>query len=185
MNIALLLHRAARAHPHAPALAHGTRVLADYATAASRIARLASGLTQLDLAPGARVALVMKNHPAYFELLLASWHAGLVAVPIHSKLHPKELAFIFENSGAGAVFATDNTHTACAEAAGSARMRHLFEVESAAFAALYADTPLPMMERGDGDLAWLFYTSGTTGRPKGVMLSHGNLIAMTDRKSVV
>ena len=98
MNIALLLHRAARARPPAPALAHGTRVLADYATAASRIARLAGGLTQLGLAPGARVALVMKNHPAYFDLLLASWHAGLVAVPIHSKLHPKELAFILRTA---------------------------------------------------------------------------------------
>ena len=179
MNIALLLHRAARAHPHAPALAHGTRVLADYATAAARIARLAGGLLRLGLAPGARVALVMKNHPAYFDLLLASWHAGLVTVPIHSKLHPKELAFIFENSGAQVVCATANTLTACAEAAGIAKVRHLFEVESAAFAALYADTPLPLAERNDNDLAWLFYTSGTTGRPKGVMLSHGNLMAMT------
>ena len=198
MNIALLLQRAARAHPHAPALAHGTRVLADYATASERVARLAAGLTQQGLAPGARVALVMKNHPAYFELLMACWHAGLVAVPIHSKLHPKELAFIFENSGAGAVFATGNTHSACIEAAALAAwsaapvgndsaaiidtapsQRQVFEVSSGAFAALFAATPMPLIERGDNDLAWLFYTSGTTGRPKGVMLSHGNLMAMT------
>ncbi len=179
MNTALLLHRAALAHPHAPALAHGTRVLADYAMASARVARLARGLTQLGLPLGARVALVMKNHPAYFDLLLASWHAGLVAVPIHSKLHPKELAFIFENSGAQVVCATANTHAACIEAAGVARVPHIFEVESAAFAALYADAPLPLVERDDNDLAWLFYTSGTTGRPKGVMLSHGNLMAMT------
>ena len=179
MNIVLLLARAARAHPHAPALAHGTRLLADYAALQQRVARLAKGLAALGLTPGSRIALVMKNHPAYLELLLSAWHAGLVAVPIHSKLHPKELAFIFENSGSGAVFATANSHDACAGAAQMAATPHLYDVDSAAFAALHADTSMTMVERHDDDLAWLFYTSGTTGRPKGVMLSHGNLMAMT------
>ncbi len=179
MNTALLLERAARLHPAAPALAHGTRVLADFATLHQRVARLAGGLGNLGLTPGSRIALVMKNHPAYLELLLAAWHAGLVAVPIHSKLHPKELAFIFENSGAGAIFATSNTHAACAEAALLAKQKPPFDVDSASFAALFAEAPLAMVERSDDDLAWLFYTSGTTGRPKGVMLSHGNLMSMT------
>lgn len=89
MNIALLLARAARAHPHAPALAHGTCVLADYASLHARTARLAAGLIALGLKPGDRIALVMRNHPAYLELFLAAWHTGLVAVPVNSKLHER------------------------------------------------------------------------------------------------
>ncbi len=184
MNIALLLARAARAHPHAPALAHGTRVVADYATLHQRAARLAGGLRGAGLQPGDRIALVMRNHPAYLELFLAAWHAGLVAVPVNSKLHAKELAFIFENCGAPAVFASANTLSACEQgaaiaAAASGVARQVIGIESNAFAQLGAGVPLAMQARGDDDLAWLFYTSGTTGRPKGVMLSHGNLMAMT------
>ena len=184
MNIALLLARAARAHPHAPALAHGTRVIAGYAALHERTARLAAGLAALGLKPGDRIALVMRNHPAYLELFLAAWHAGLVAVPVNSKLHPKELAFIFENCAAPVVFATANTLSACEQgaalaAAASGVARQVIGVESPAFAQLGAGVPLAMQARHDDDLAWLFYTSGTTGRPKGVMLSHGNLMAMT------
>ena len=180
MNVALLLARAARAHPHAPALAHGTRVLADHATLQVQVARLAGGLHRLGLKPGDRVALVMKNHPAYHVLLLAIWHAGLVAVPIHSKLHPKELGFIFGNCGAQAVFATANTLGACEEGAPLAPgVRHVMDVDAVGFKQLGAGEPVALAERTDADLAWLFYTSGTTGRPKGVMLSHANLMAMT------
>ncbi len=184
MNIALLLARAACAHPHAPALAHGTRIVADYATLHQRAARLAGGLRGAGLQPGDRIALVMRNHPAYLELFLAAWHAGLVAVPVNSKLHAKELAFIFENCGAPAVFASANTLSACEQgaaiaAAASGVARQVIGIESNAFAQLGAGVPLALQARGDDDLAWLFYTSGTTGRPKGVMLSHGNLMAMT------
>ncbi|MBL8380649.1 MAG: AMP-binding protein [Burkholderiales bacterium] len=180
MNVAVLLARAALAHPHAPALAHGERVVADYAAASERIARLSGGLIALGVEPGDRVALVMKNHPAYWEALFATWHAGLTAVPIHSKLHPKELAFIFENCGAPVVIASDNTQSACEEAAGMCPgVRHVIGIESTAFARLAAAPPLPLVPRAPDDLAWLFYTSGTTGRPKGVMLSHANLLAMT------
>ena len=194
MNTALLLARAARAHPHAPALAHGTHVLADYAALHERVARLAGGLIALGLQPGARIALVMRNHPAYLELFLAAWHAGLVAVPVNSKLHAKELAYIFENCGAPVVFASANTLGSCEEGAalapaasgggaggagGTGGARRVIAVESSAFAQLATHAPAAMTARHDDDLAWLFYTSGTTGRPKGVMLSHGNLMAMT------
>ena len=175
-----MLARAARAHPHAPALAQGTRVLADHATLQVQVARLAGGLQRIGLKPGDRVALVMKNHPAYHVLLLAIWHAGLVAVPIHSKLHPKELGFIFSDCGAQTVFATANTLGACEEGAPlAANVRHVMDVDSPGFAQLGTGEPVALAGRADADLAWLFYTSGTTGRPKGVMLSHANLMAMT------
>ena len=182
MNIALPLARAARAHAHAPALAHGTRVVANYAALHERAARLAGALVAFGLKPGDRIALVMRNHPAYLELFLAAWHAGLVAVPVNSKLHAKELAYIFENCGAPVVFASANTVSACEQgaalaAAASGVVRQVIAIESTAFVQLGTHPPLAMQARHDDDLAWLFYTSGTTGRPKGVMLSHGNLMA--------
>ena len=180
MNIARYLERAARAFPQAPALGFGERVVADFATLQTRVAHLAGGLRGLGLAPGDRVALVMKNSPAFFELMLAIWHGGLILVPIHSKLHPKELGFIFDNCGAGAVFASANTLSACEAGAPLAPgVRHVIDVGSARFAALYAGPAVALIERNPADLAWLFYTSGTTGRPKGVMLTHAGLTQMT------
>jgi len=180
VNIALYLERAARAFPDAPALAFGERVVADFATLQRRVARLAGGLRALGLAPGDRVALAMRNSPAYFELFLAAWHGGFTVVPIHSKLHPKELGFIFDNCGAAVVFASANTLSACEEGAALApRVRAVIDVGSTAYAALYAAEALALVPRAPADLAWLFYTSGTTGRPKGVMLSHASLVEMT------
>lgn len=96
----------------------------------------------------------------------------------------KELAYIFENCGAPVVFASANTLSACEQGAAlagasSGVARQVIAVESAGFAQLDNHAPLALQARSDDDLAWLFYTSGTTGRPKGVMLSHGNLMAMT------
>jgi long-chain acyl-CoA synthetase len=113
MNPALLLARAARLHADRPALAAGTRVIASYAEFAARVARLAGGLSQR-LAPGDRVGLVMKNCPEYAEAMFACWHAGLVAVPINAKLHPRELEYILGHSGCRLCFATPELHSGVA-----------------------------------------------------------------------
>jgi len=177
-NLARLLLRSARAHPRLPAVALGGRVLHDYAGLASRVERLAGALVRrLGLAPGGRVALVMKNSPAYVELLFACWHAGLAAVPINAKLHPKELAFIFEDTGARVCFASADLSEGVAAA--GADLAFLIDPDTAQYAGLLAADPLPVAECSERDIAWLFYTSGTTGRPKGVMLTHRNLLAMT------
>ena len=183
MNLAHLLQRAACAFSDRPAVALGTTVVANYGTLAARVAALAGGLRASGLPAGARIALVMQNSTAYLELFLASWWAGLTAVPIHSKLHPKELAFIFGNARVSAVFASANTASACTDALQAmpeeARQISFFEVSSRAFAALYQGTPLPITAVADDQTAWIFYTSGTTGRPKGVELTHRNLYAAT------
>ncbi|GAB4175273.1 MAG: long-chain fatty acid--CoA ligase [Rhodocyclaceae bacterium] len=177
-NLARLLLRSARAHPRLPALASGSGVVCDYAGLASRVERLAGALVRrLGLVPGGRVALVMKNSPAYVELLFACWHAGLTAVPINAKLHPKELEFIFEDTGARVCFASAGLIEGVAQA--GADLGQLIDPASAQYAALFDEAPLPVAECSERDLAWLFYTSGTTGRPKGVMLTHRNLLAMT------
>ena len=179
MNLAHLLERAARDHPHAPALAWGKTVLQDHLGLFKQVSAMASGMLALGLQSGDRVGLVMRNHPAYWESLLAIWHAGLVAVPIHSQLHPKELAYIFDDAGTPLVLAHPKTLSACEQGAElSHSVRHVLDINGAAYRRMAQAPAMTLAARGAQDLAWLFYTSGTTGRPKGVMLSHHNMMAM-------
>ncbi len=177
-NLAQLLVRTVRSHGERAALAAGPKVVADFNTMAARVAGLAGGLLNLGLAPGARIAVVAGNCTEYIELMFAAWHAGLAIVPVHSKLHPKELVYIFGNSGAGAMFGSRVTIARVAEAAQALGLPRVFEIGTPEFNALYGAAPAALSPRGGDDLAWLFYTSGTTGRPKGVMLSHANLTQM-------
>ena len=133
-----------------------------------------------DLAPGDRVALVMKNVPEYVELLLAGWYAGLTMVPANAKLHPRELEYILDHSGARVCFVTPDLSEAIAPLEHSVEgLERIVEVGSAEYRALLTGDPAPITQVTPDDVAWLFYTSGTTGQPKGAMLSHRNLLAMT------
>jgi long-chain acyl-CoA synthetase len=181
MNIANLFVRAGRAHADLPAVALGTDVLLSYGQLARRGAILAGCLrAACGLAPGDRVALVMKNVPEYVELLLAGWHAGLTMVPANAKLHPRELEYILDHSGARICFVT----TELIDRVGPLEARidtleRIIEVGAADYRRLLEGAPAPLTETAPDDVAWLFYTSGTTGRPKGAMLTHRNLLAMT------
>ena len=177
VNVAQLLVRSAHAYPALPALARGERVTCTYAELAARVSRLAAGLA-LRVSPNERVALVMKNCPQYVELLFACWHAGLCAVPVNAKLHPRELEFILQNSGARLCFATAGLFGAVAPLQASVVcLEETIDVDGPRYAALCAGAPMPIAARGAGDPAWLFYTSGTTGRPKGVTLTQKNVMA--------
>ncbi len=170
MNLAHLLHSAARRLPQAPALARGTRTVASYGEFSERVARLAGGLRRRGLAQGDRVAFAMKNCPEYYEVLFACWHAGLTAVPMNAKLHARELAYIQENSGAKLSCVTPDLESAAPAA---------ISVASREFAQLRQAEPMPAADTAPDDVAWLFYTSGTTGVPKGAMLTHRNLLFAT------
>src|SRR5262249_33118480 len=111
-NVALLLTRTARAWPRLPAVALGDRVLCDYAALADRAARIAAALGGAGMQCGDRVALVSRNLPEYIEALFGCWWAGLVAVPVNAKLHPRELAFILANSEARWAFVDASWHAA-------------------------------------------------------------------------
>jgi long-chain acyl-CoA synthetase len=186
MNLVTLLHRAAAADRNRPALALGPAPVCDYGTLAARVAALAGALRdRFDLPVGARVALAMTNTPAFVEVLLACWHAGLAAVPINAKLHPREIRYILEHSGAAVCLATPKLAQDIApETVGLEGFKALIDVgkattPSARYRRLLEAEAMAMVPRDPDDLAWLFYTSGTTGRPKGAMLSHRNLMAMT------
>jgi long-chain acyl-CoA synthetase len=178
MNIANWLRDAAHRWPNRPALFRGEVALADYVEFAMRARARAVLLKQAyAVEEGDRVALFMKNCCEYLELLYAIWWAGAVAVPINCKLHPSEAKWIADNAQAKLMFTDDGKHfkseglpTCCSEVSAQA---NLVCIESTA-----AGLSEPVSRVTD-DLAWLFYTSGTTGRSKGVMLSHGNLMAMS------
>lgn len=122
----------------------------------------------------------MRNTPDYLVVLYGIWWAGAAAVPINAKLHPREIAWIVENAGARLVVVTPDL----AEAAPAGLETLVAGADP--FAAALAEQgrgrgegPSSPAPRDPGDLAWLFYTSGTTGRPKGVMITHGMLSAMS------
>ena len=181
MNIADLLVRAGRVWPGNLAVAEGTRAHASYGELAARVAAIAGGLTaRPGAAPDQRVALVMGNGPHYVEALFAIWHAGLVAVPIDARLHARELAYILDNSGASICFTgADQAEAVAGIADDLPQLARVMRVGERDYADLAACEPMAPVARAPDDLAWLFYTSGTTGRPKGAMLTHRNLLAVT------
>lgn len=175
--LAHLLRNAARSFPERPAVSIGDRRLYDYAAYGGLAARLAGGLRQsMRLDPGDRVVLAMTNNPEYLALLFAIWHAGLVAVPANARLHARELAYIATDCGARLCFATPDLAGPLAEHL--PRETRLVVLGEAAWRDLAAAEPAAIAERRPEDLAWIFYTSGTTGRPKGALLSHRNLMTM-------
>jgi long-chain acyl-CoA synthetase len=122
----------------------------------------------------------MGNCPQYVELWYAAWYAGLIAVPMNAKLHPKELEFILQDSGARVCFVSFDLAQPLEALRGNlSPLERVIEVASPDYKALCRSTPdIAMCEAAPDDVAWLFYTSGTTGRPKGVMITHRNLVCM-------
>ena len=179
MNLALALDLAGRADPQRPALGIGSRVLRTYGETASRAARLAGALARFGLKPGDRVAIAAKNSPDYVELLYAVWHAGLAAVPANARLHGAELGYILEQSGARVCFASDGLDGVIAPHAPNS-LERLIVIGSAEYEKLFSADSIELVPRDGNDLAWLFYTSGTTGRPKGAMLTHKVLAAASE-----
>ena len=176
MNLALAMDRAGRDDPQRPALGIGARVLRTYGETAGRVARLAGALRSFGLSPGDRVAIVAKNSPDYVEALYAIWHAGLAAVPANAKLHGAELGYVLEQSGARVCFVSDGLDGEIAAHA-PATLERMIVIGGGEHEKLFGADPIAVVPRAGHDLAWLFYTSGTTGRPKGAMLTHQVLAA--------
>jgi len=180
-NISSLLLRSARRFPALPAIAIGGAVQHRYGALAARVTRLAGAFVDAGLRAGDRVALVSSNCGEYVEALFACWHAGLCAVPVNGKLHPLELGYVLQHSGARWAFVDGGWAVALgAMASECPALQRVVEFGGDDYARLFTATPCDAPKAvASTDAAWLFYTSGTTGRPKGAVLTHGNLLAMS------
>ncbi|KUI24148.1 AMP-dependent synthetase [Mycobacterium sp. IS-1742] len=170
MNLFALLDQAAARFGDRGAVYHGARQVCTWAQLRERALRLAGALRG---DPGTRIAVASENRPEIVELMFGIWAAEFVYVPINYKLHPREMADIVADSGATQVFASP---------AIAGRLDLDVPVETIGtdeYAQWFAGTPAAPPDTDPAALAWLFYTSGTTGRSKGAMLSHRNLMAMT------
>ena len=178
--MAALLARAARKWPHLPAIGLGSRALQTYASLAERCGRLAAALERTGLRPGDRVAIISRNDPAYIEAMFALWWAGLIAVPVNAKLHPREAEFALSDSDARLAFTDSDWHAAISRSGYLLpNLERVVRFGSREYERLLVDADVaPIAGVEPTAAAWLFYTSGTTGRPKGVVISHGNLYAM-------
>ena len=180
VDLSHTLFRTARRVPRAIAVIERDRLELSYEQLAGRVLRLAGGLARLGVRRGGRVALVAQNCSAYIELLYACWTLGAAVIPVNARLHPKEVAFILDDAASQVCFMTNEVDTAAVDGARAAGSTRFIDVDGSEYSALLHSTPLAEGASATAtDPAWLFYTSGTTGRPKGVVLTHGNLMAMT------
>src|SRR3954463_16117459 len=169
MNIAHLLLGAAQEFRDVTALARGEAAYLSYRDFWRKVSVMSTCLSaRFGLARGDRVAFAMTNCVESLEVMYAIWHAGLCAVPMNAKLHAKEFAFILENSGAKLCFVTPDLAGTIAEAAKEApELKEIVDVTTPSYSFMGVGDPVAMAEAEATDPAWLFYTSGTTGRPKG------------------
>ena len=112
----------------------------------------------------------MSNSPEYVELLFGIWHAGLIAVPINARLHQQEFAYILDHSGANLCFVTADLADTIVPLTAELKMLSAVVVTGTRdYNELLNGQEAAVQEIEPEATAWLFYTSGTTGRPKGAM----------------
>jgi long-chain acyl-CoA synthetase len=181
VDLSYLLEKAARARCDQPAVAVGLETVRTYGELGQRVATMAARFRdRLNLRPQDRIAIAMRNCPEFLEVLLASWHSGMCAAPINAKLHPREIGFILQDSGARCCFATPELAETISPLRNDVEsLDRIISTESPEYQRLASGDPAPRVGCEPTDAAWLFYTSGTTGQPKGAVLSHRNLMAMT------
>jgi acyl-CoA synthetase (AMP-forming)/AMP-acid ligase II len=176
MNLSYTLQRVAEVQPDRPAITDEAKTLS-YAAFEDRVAHIAGALrSRHGLKDGDRIGIWMENGLEYLPLMFAAWRARLAVVPINAKLHAKELQWILENSGAKLCVVSPEQASKLADLPAGATMPTVIETGSRDYAALLAGEPIRTASAEIEDDAWLFYTSGTTGRPKGAVLSHRNLL---------
>ncbi len=140
-----------------------------------RATRVASGLRAAGVAAGDRVVVIMANCPEVVITYHALWRAGAVITPVVFLVTAPELRHIIADSGAVAVVTTAELAPKVAAAQDGLDRQFPVFVVGENFAELEAGAPSPIIDRAGDDLAALLYTGGTTGRSKGVALSHANL----------
>jgi acyl-CoA synthetase (AMP-forming)/AMP-acid ligase II len=183
MYLTQSLHRNVQCDPTGIATVFGDR-RRTWAESAERVARLGAGLKALGVGVGDRVAILSLNSDRYHEYLLATWWVGGVVNPINIRWSPAEIAYSLEDSGTGVLLVDDTFLPALqairATAPAVTTIVHCGDGatpdDAVAFESLLGHGTVEDLRHGGDALAGIFYTGGTTGFPKGVMLSHDNLL---------
>ncbi|WP_338727253.1 class I adenylate-forming enzyme family protein [Haladaptatus sp. DJG-WS-42] len=175
MNFANVVDRAAGNAPVKPAVSD-TETLHTYATLADRTNAAANAYEALGVAPGDRVAICLRNSLELLTAYLGAMKCGAIPVPINTQFGPSKICHIFDVSDVSVVvtdeaFADVATDVATPISVGGS-VGHAFHDLLAD-----ADTEYAVHPRRSDELAEVFYTSGTTGQPKGVHHTHGNLLS--------
>lgn len=185
------LERAAVERPDHVAVVDEDGHALTYAELLDAARRVASGLLARGLEPGDRVVLMMDNHAAHVVTWAATSFAGLVAVPVNAAFQGGMLEQVLDDAGPRAVVC-DTTHLAALRAAGVVGRAHLVVVHDqpanlddglVSLADLAVD-PIPLPSPRDRDLMQILFTSGTTGRSKGVMMTQAHLFTFSDPAAV-
>jgi long-chain acyl-CoA synthetase len=192
-SLANLLPSSASERPEKPAILAGERIIT-YGALDQRAGRAAGALQAAGVRKGDRVALVLGNTPEFVEALHGAWRIGAIAAPLNVMLTPEEAGYVLADAEA-TVVVTDPTllPTVLAVRDRIASLEHVLVTGGApapsgtvsyesALAGASASAPIDL---GEEDLALLSYTAGTTARPKGAMLTHGNLLANLEQMAKV
>ena len=180
MNVGRFLAHAAERDPGRPAFVWGDDVVS-YGEASARSDALAGQLQRLGLSKGDRVGVLMPNRPELLESMFATWKSGGCVVPLNARFRSEEIVYHLADPCARAVIFGEEYREVLATVRHRVPSVQQFVCVGAplpgqlAYDDLVSEGPALDRDVGDEDLAWLFYTSGTTGRPKGAMLTYGNL----------
>jgi long-chain acyl-CoA synthetase len=165
-----------------------------YREVGERINRLSTGLVRMGLEKGDRVAILSLNCHRYLELYYGVPQLGAAVVPLNFRVPPGELKYIIDHSGASAIMVDEAFRSVIDQLRGElpAVKHFIYLGESApdgytSYDQVVADGSAAFegADPGEDDLVGLFYTSGTTGEPKGVMLSHRNIVSNVDNSRAV
>ena len=174
-DLGRVLIAAAERNPHALAVVDGERRF-DYGAWFDTVSRVAGGIGTLGLRPGDRLAVIMQNRWEMAALHWACQLAGVVAVPLNWRSGAGELDYFLTDSGAAALAFDESAAAAVADSAAAARLRRIgvgaTSEGTAPFADLLAAPAEAAPRAGENDLSLMLYTSGTTGRGKGVPRTH-------------
>lgn len=187
MNVGHFLRNAAERQPDRPGLVFGEHVVS-YGLWNQRATRFAAALRQLGVQRGDRVGVLLWNCPELLETFFGVWKAGACIVPLNARFLREEVVYHLNDSESVTVVFGAEFREMIAEAREHlGTVRHFICVGEPLDAQLDYEAVIRSGEPSagaevdvaDNELAWLFYTSGTTGHPKGAMLTHGNLTFMS------
>ena len=175
-----MVAEAAARNPDGEALVSGDERMT-WREVARKAAQIAAGFSEIGLGPGDRVAVLLGNRIEFVLALYGAAHLGLISVILGTRQQKPEIAYMLTDSGAKALIYEDDLVERLPDSAELPQLLHRISIEGSAGSLAFADlvateTPQPPTLVREDDTAMILYTSGTTGRPKGAMLAHCNLV---------